>query len=482
MIKNFIPKKTMKNINIVDSHLISESFKVYTKCDDIIDPKLDPFIISTESGFLPKMDPLLELPKKYEIIDILLKKMRWNQPDGSKGLLAKKQFGEAVLNELSEFEVEDVEDKMVAHALFRDYSFLTSAYLLEECHHNYLKTGNYGLGREILPKVIARPFYKLADKLHLRPFMEYNTCYANFNYFRKDPSLGLSINNLDIHRSFINMKSETGFILVHVAINQHGGNLIKAGMNVLKACELKDRNMFNDALIEMRETLSFMNGEFERMYYESNPSDYNIFRTFIMGIANQPMFPNGVVYEGCYDNKPQFFRGESGANDSIIPFCDNILEITKLMPKNPLTDILRDFRTYRPKSHKDFLKFTEETANELGVMEFAKKDPESMIYFLEVADQNRAFRHRHWVLTNMYILNFSKHPTATGGSPIVTWLPNQLLTVIDFIKTHANTLQTTGKALPNYLEYSLKAIVRRCDADERIIRREVETKKSKYNY
>lgn len=30
------------------------------------------------------------------------------------------------------------------------------------------------------------------------------------------------------------------------------------------------------------------------------------------------MFPNGVIYDGCEDNKPLYFRGESGANDSIV--------------------------------------------------------------------------------------------------------------------------------------------------------------------
>lgn len=29
------------------------------------------------------------------------------------------------------------------------------------------------------------------------------------------------------------------------------------------------------------------------------------------------MFPEGVIYEGVEDEKPQYFRGESGANDSM---------------------------------------------------------------------------------------------------------------------------------------------------------------------
>jgi indoleamine 2,3-dioxygenase len=461
--------------------MISESFKVYQENDNHLDKNLEPFLISTARGFLPRTDPILKLPKKFDALNDILEKMRWNQPDGSQGLLAKNQLGEAVKKDFPLLEVKDINDKMLALALFRDYSFLTSAYLLEECHHNYLKSGSYGLGRDLLPKNIARPFCELAEMLELKPFMEYNTCYALNNYYRIDPKGDLSIDNVDIYRSFVNMRSENGFINVHVTINQYGGQLIRTGMDVLRSCEMRDRAMFNESLKAMRDVMIFMNNEFERMYIESNPSDYNIFRTFIMGITNQPMFPNGVVYEGCYENKPQFFRGESGANDSIIPFCDNILEITKFMPNNALTQILRDFRTYRPKVHQEFLTFTEETANKVGVIEFAKEDPESLICLLEVVDQDRAFRQRHWILTNMYIISKSKHPVATGGSPITTWLSNQLLVVINFIKSNAYSLIDKKVKLSSAMDFKIHAMVKRCEAEEKIILAETEKKRAKYN-
>ncbi len=49
------------------------------------------------------------------------------------------------------------------------------------------------------------------------------------------------------------------------------------------------------------------------------PRDYNSFRTFIFGITSQSMFPHGVVYEGVSE-EPMSFRGESGANDSMVRF------------------------------------------------------------------------------------------------------------------------------------------------------------------
>lgn len=65
----------------------------------------------------------------------------------------------------------------------------------------------------------------------------------------------------------------------------------------------------------------------ETMWMKSKPLDYTTFRTFIFGITSQSMFPNGVVYEGINDGKPMSFRGESGANDSMIPMMDNFLQI-----------------------------------------------------------------------------------------------------------------------------------------------------------
>ena len=96
--------------------------------------------------------------------------------------------------------------------------------------------------------------------------------------------------------------------------------------------------------------MNIINSVFSTMWYRSKPAGYNSFRSFIMGIKNQPMFPNGVIYEGV-STEPASYRGESGANDSIIPTLDNLFELTDMMPHNPLTEILKDFRTYRPLNH-----------------------------------------------------------------------------------------------------------------------------------
>ena len=40
----------------------------------------------------------------------------------------------------------------------------------------------------------------------------------------------------------------------------------------------------------------------------------------------------------------------------------------------------------------------------------------------------------HWNVTKSYIITKTKHPKATGGTPITTWLPNQLFAVMENMK------------------------------------------------
>lgn len=90
------------------------------------------------------------------------------------------------------------------------------------------------------------------------------------------------------------------------------------------------------------------------------------------------------------------------------------------MPETPLTDILKDFRQYRPGNHREFLEAVRDGAQQSGLRAFALEDSVSAALYLQAMDQIRDFRWRHWCFTREYILKRTSHPTATGGSPIVT--------------------------------------------------------------
>ncbi|OAG08565.1 uncharacterized protein CC84DRAFT_1185388 [Paraphaeosphaeria sporulosa] len=399
------------------------------------DRSLPAFMVSTTRGFLPRQEPLERLPVEFEAVESLLQRMPIKTLSGEPGLLAKFTFGDTLDKELPDLsdEVEKYRDDLVVmNALYRDYSFLASAYLFEPCHERFLKDEPYGLGRQKLPRSIALPIVKVAEIAGFKPFMEYAGSYALFNYRLQDPDKGLEYDNLRLIRAFEHgldpSSSEAGFVLVHIAMVKESGPLVKGTVEMLESCIAKDRERFDDGLRTVVDGLKNVNAVMNTMWNRSKPQSYTHFRTFIFGITSQSMFPNGVIYEGVSE-EPMSFRGESGANDSMIPLCDNLLQIK--MPSTPLTEILQDFRQYRPGNHREFLEAVRGCAEASGVRDFALSSPISAALYLQALNEVRDFRWRHWCFTREYILKRTMHPTATGGSPIVTWLPNQLQAVLE---------------------------------------------------
>ena len=55
---------------------------------------------------------------------------------------------------------------------------------------------------------------------------------------------------------------------------------------------------------------------------------------------------DGVIYEGV-SNKPVQYRGQTGAQDNIIPTADIFTGVIGYYPTNDLTKYLLDLRSYR---------------------------------------------------------------------------------------------------------------------------------------
>jgi indoleamine 2,3-dioxygenase len=58
-----------------------------------------------------------------------------------------------------------------------------------------------------------------------------------YNYQRIDPTKPIVYSNLKLIRAFAGTPSEHGFILVHVAMVAHSGNLIKYTMETIEASQ-----------------------------------------------------------------------------------------------------------------------------------------------------------------------------------------------------------------------------------------------------
>ncbi|KAK0720568.1 indoleamine 2,3-dioxygenase-like protein [Lasiosphaeris hirsuta] len=423
------------------------------------DVSLPAFMVSSTRGFLPRIDPIVSLPADFDPLEFILQRMPIKTLSGEPGLLADGKLGETVTNELPELTdcIDKYKDNLpLMNALYRDYSFLASAYLLEPCHQRFMLGEPYGLGRETLPANISRPIARCAALCDFKPFMEYAGSYALYNYRLADPSLGLAPSNVRLIRAFEHGldpdSSEAGFVLVHIDMVRHSAPLVQGALGALAARTTGSRSALHSALKTVLTALTAVNVAMDTMWRRSRPREYTSFRTFIFGITAQSMFPRGVLYAGVAGpdddddggadggGTRMSFRGESGANDSMIPLVDNLLGVP--MPDTPLTQILHDFREYRPSNHRAFLGWVRGRSEALGLKAWAlgldgkeeadeRAHEESRRLWLRILNQVRDFRWRHWCFAREYILKQTNHPTATGGSPIVTWLPNQLQAVLD---------------------------------------------------
>jgi indoleamine 2,3-dioxygenase len=146
----------------------------YVKDDPVTIPhSIDPFTITTSTGFLPYQLSPTTLPGSFESLTNLLDRLPVKKLDGTPGLLDTYELGAAVKTDLPDLTSEvnklltkdGKPDLFTITAVFRDYAFLASAYLLEPCWENWRKDpdGGYGLGRDFLPRAIAGPMVRCAD-------------------------------------------------------------------------------------------------------------------------------------------------------------------------------------------------------------------------------------------------------------------------------------------------------------------------------
>jgi len=380
--------------------------------------------IPGKNGFLPKIKPLKKLPRQYDTINSILDTMKISSPNS---LITEKKIKQTIENDLPIYNFEGEISNQIIGALFRDYCFMASAYSLEPSH-NDLKDGKYGKARTELPKNLAIPLLLLSEKLDVFPWLDYAYGYGLNNAVLKSPDHEPGkYDSYETCRMFNGSPSESGFINVHVAMVSYTGELLDIQQKILKSAS--DEN-YNDLAHFLNRHYSVMNKIIETlqtMWKASNKSDYLSFRTFIMGQkGNQEMYPDETIRFDLGDNtyKDFSFRGETGAQDSIIPCVDNLFQVT--YPENNLTEYLYQLREYRPKDHQDYIEYNLKMSKTVGLIEKIFLDPNCSLAYYKNLNLIRIFRKKHWNLTKRYIIKNTDHPVATGGTPITTWLPNQL--------------------------------------------------------
>lgn len=383
------------------------------------------FSITEENGFLPVSSSLKILPDSYSDINDILDKMKLSHPESLLKSNKLSQYIDKNLKNHIEIIKFEINIQLLA-SLLRDYCFMASAYSLETSHFN-LKDGKYGEARDELPPNLSLPLNYLAKKLDSKPWLDYAYGYGLNNAIPKIDAKDLGdYRSYETIRMFNGIESESGFINVHVAMNSFTPELIGVQQNILKSANNKELGDLKYFLNKHYYILNNIINSLNQMWKACKKSEYLSFRTFIMGQkGNKEMYPTEKIIYNLGDYvEMHSYRGETGAQDSIIPSIDNLFQIQ--YPRNKLTEYLYDLRQYRPKDHQAYIEYNLAMSKAVNLIDVIKQSPECSLALLKNLNCIRLFRRKHWNLTKKYIIENTKHPVATGGTPITTWLPNQL--------------------------------------------------------
>jgi indoleamine 2,3-dioxygenase len=380
------------------------------------------FNVSKENGFLPMKDPLSTLPLPYRELQSVINNLK--NIIKIPNLIIKELY---MIPDYSSY-IKEEEDIFVLQALYRAYTFLCSAYTLELSYQHFIKEGTYGKARTLIPEHISVPLVIVSNKLKVYPWLDYHYSYSLGNYVKKDLEGDLHWKNLKMACSFTDSSDEIGFIMLHVYINELSPQLVGSILDYTRTRETV-------SLKKCSQVMKNINDRRREMWEASDFNNYNNFRIFIMGIkGNNEIFDEGVIYKNCFGNVPQSYRGQTGAQDNIIPMMDIFTGIVDYYPENKLTEYLLDLRTYRPVCIQEFLEDLRSYYKKNPILKTLsdQKNIEGLLYLYNISNEIYFFRNGHWQFVQKYIMQNTNYQYATGGTPITSWLINQIEAVLSF--------------------------------------------------
>ncbi len=357
-----------------------------------------------ESGFLPNKISTL-LSNEFDDVEHIAK----NLPK----ILANNQIEYEVLNLETEKNISNLSIDELERAMLL-YSYIGHGYIW----------GGTSVER-VIPKNISKTWYKISQKLDRPPILSYAS-YALNNWKLQDVNKPFDLENIRILQNFLGGMDEDWFIMIHIAI-EHEAKEILNNLKTYYLDKSEDQSYLENALLSIKKINQIMN----RMPEKCDPFIYyNRVRPYIFGWKNNPATPNGVIYEGVeeYGGTPQLFRGETGAQSSIVPALDALLGITH--SNDPLKEYLDEMRLYMPKEHRNLLNDLDQWSE--NNRSNSTTEDSSVVLSDEIINEVHAFRNKHLEYARIYIHEQSlsnqnnSNVVGTGGTPFMKYLDKHL--------------------------------------------------------
>jgi indoleamine 2,3-dioxygenase len=286
-----------------------------------------------------------------------------------------------------------------------------------------------------LPECLSKPWVKLSNYLGRPPILSYAS-YCLDNWYRLNKKNPIALENVGLLTNFLGGVDEDWFVTIHVCIENASSKALHSADILAGLNEDNSISDYSNNLKNIVSSLKEVNSIFARMPEKCDPYVYyHRVRPFIFGTKDNPDLKKGLIYENQFNNTPQFFRGETGAQSSMIPFLDGALGIYHT--NDHLRHYLNEMRDYMPPEHRRLIEDVETKSNAKHFIQQSKK---LISEYNKCLEEIRIFRAQHLEFAATYIHKQSqiKNPFGRGGSTITGTGGTPF---IKYLKKHTNETQ-----------------------------------------
>lgn len=364
------------------------------------------------NGFLSPRDPLSRLSAPFD---------DWEEVATSLSKLALTRHIRPCISDLPPFPTHYLDSQAELERAMSMLSFMGNMYVFAPDHPV----------AESLPVPLASAWYEVAQKLGRPPMLTYAS-QVMYNWKRIRPDQAPELGNLVMIQNFLGGLDEEWFVTVHVNIEAVAGRALRRLIPAQHKISVGDIDALVEHINEVSSTLHDMCSILHRMTERCDPNIYyHRVRPYMFGWKNNPDLPQGMVYEGVdeYQGHPQQFRGETGAQSSVIYAIDGFLGITH--EPDEMQTYLTEMRDYMPVQDRLFIETVERGASLRTVVDAKRKtEPHLKMAYNTCIEALHAFRKLHIEYAALYIIKPAhrneKGDVGTGGTPFTVYLKKHI--------------------------------------------------------
>ncbi|MCB0013635.1 MAG: hypothetical protein KDE34_17095 [Anaerolineales bacterium] len=361
-------------------------------------------------GFLPPIDPLWQLPEPFAA---------WEEAGNLLSKLVLTPRLRPVVDALPPFPADQLQDERELERAMTLLSYLANLYLWAPDQPVV----------NALPRELARGWYDVSQRLDRPPALTYAS-QSLYNWRRLDPEGPVAVDNIIMKQTFVGSMDEVWFVTLHINIEAAAAPALQLLWPTLAAVADHDDEQIIANLAVIAGALNQMQTLLERMPERCEPFIYyHRVRPFMFGWRDNPLLPDGLIYSGveAWGDRPVQFRGETGAESSIVPALDAFLGISHEFDE--MRAYLLEMRDYMPAPHRQLI-LDLESASTLRAYVSDRHNSLLREAYNGTIQALGAFRRLHIEFAARYIIAPAKGAAAgevgTGGTPFTVYLKKHI--------------------------------------------------------